>query len=197
MILARAGDDLRTLSQELEKLVLFVGDQTAITAQDVDEIFLDQSEGWIFDLTRAIGERNPAAALSQLARLTAQGDHPLKLLGSIAGEIRRLIAARQLIDGELRDLWRRGMSYQQFQQKTANRGALLLTRSPWGDYQCLQRAEQFPLSALLAHIENIFDADLRLKSSGVQGRLVMEQLLLTMCLGKGRRMRMGLPRTNL
>ena len=84
MILARAGDELRGLQQELDKLVLFVGERPAIRASDVESIFADQGEGWIFDLTRAIGERDAAGALSQLARLLAQGEHPLRLLGTVA-----------------------------------------------------------------------------------------------------------------
>lgn len=183
MIATRAGDDLRTLSQELEKLVLHCGERPSIGAKDVDMIFLDQGEGWIFDLTRAMGERNALAALAQLARLTGQGEHPLKLLGTIAGEVRRLLAARQMLDGELRGRWRRGMSYQQFQRI----GAPPLTRNPYGDYMNFQRAEQFSLSELRGHMERIFDADLRLKSSGTQAVLVMEQLILSMCLGGQRR----------
>ena len=66
MVLLRAGDDLRSLQQELEKLLLYVGDQGLIRTQDVDLIFADQGEGWIFDLTRAIAEREAAAALAHL-----------------------------------------------------------------------------------------------------------------------------------
>jgi DNA polymerase-3 subunit delta len=62
MIVARAGDELRALQQELDKLILFVGERAAIRAQDVEAIFADHGEGWIFDLTRAIGERDAGLA---------------------------------------------------------------------------------------------------------------------------------------
>jgi DNA polymerase III subunit delta len=189
MILTRAGDDLRALSQELEKLILYAGEQPSISAQDVKMIFLDQGEGWIFDLTRAIGERDANEALAQLTRLLAQGEHPLKLLGTLASEARRLLAARQLLDGELRGSWRRGMSYQQFQQAVLRPGVPLLTRNPYADYMCYQRAEHFSLAELRGHMEGIFDADARLKSSRTDPRLVMEQLILKMCLGGRRRAR--------
>ena len=183
MILARAGDELRGLQQELDKLVLFVGERPAIRAGDVENIFADQGEGWIFDLTRAIGERDAAGALSQLARLLAQGEHPLRLLGTVAAEMRRLLSARQLLETDFARVWRRGMSYQQFQQNVLPQGAPLLTRNPYADYMCFQRAERFSLAELRAYMEGIFDADLRLKSSGGQARLVLEKLLLGMCLG--------------
>ena len=183
MIIVRAGDDLRGLQQELDKLVLFVGAHPAIRAQDVEAIFVDQREGWIFDLTRAIGERDAASALSQLARLLSQGEHPLRLLGTVAAEMRRLLSARQLLETDLARSWKRGMSYPQFQQTVLKQGAPLLTRNPYMDYLFFQRADRFTLSDLRSYMEGLFDADFRLKSSGGQPRLVMEKLILDMCLG--------------
>lgn len=182
MVLTRAGEDLRALDQELEKLFLYAGERRTISAEEVELIFADQGEGWIFDLTRAVGERNPVAALAHLARLTAQGEHPLRLLATLAAEMRRLLAARQLIEGELRAVWKRGMSYQHFQQQVLPQGTPLLTRNAYADYMCFERANQFSLSELRAHMEGIFDTDLRLKSSGSDPRLIMERLLLGMCL---------------
>jgi DNA polymerase-3 subunit delta len=182
MILTRAGDNLRALDQELEKLFLYASERPTISGQDVDAVFVDQGEGWIFDLTRAVGERNPVAALAHLARLIDQGEHPLRLLATLAGEIRKLLAARQLIEGELRAVWKRGMSYPQFQQRVLPQGAPILTRNPYADYMCFERADQFSVSELRAHMEGIFDTDLRLKSSGSDPRLVMERLVLGMCL---------------
>ena len=182
MIVQRAASDLRSLGQELEKLFLYAGERAAIRAQDVEMIFTDLGEGWVFDLTRAIGERDPWAALSQLARLISRGEHPLKLLGAIASEARRLLAARQLLDGELSGRWRPGMSYPQFQQQALPQGVPLLTRNAYGDYMCLQRAERFSMNELIRYINCIHDADSRLKSSGGNPRMVMERLLIGMCL---------------
>ncbi|HSF58057.1 MAG TPA: DNA polymerase III subunit delta [Candidatus Binatia bacterium] len=183
MILLRAGDELRGLQEELEKLLLYVGEQSTIRTQDVDLIFADRGEGWVFDLTRAIGERNAPAALAHLARLLTQGEHPLKLLGTIAAEVRKLLAARDLLDGELRGRWKRGMSYQQFQQNVLRAGAPILTRNPYGDYMCFQRADQFSQGQLRAHLSGIHEADFRLKSAAHSPRIVMEKLILDMCLG--------------
>ena len=90
LIVARAGDDLRTLQQELDKLLLYAAERPAIQPQDVEAVVADHGEGWIFDLTRAIGDRDALGALGQLSRLMGQGEHPLKILGTIAGEVRRL-----------------------------------------------------------------------------------------------------------
>ncbi|HVR16884.1 MAG TPA: hypothetical protein VMS25_11045, partial [Candidatus Limnocylindrales bacterium] len=161
----------------------FVGERPTIRVEDVEAVVADHGEGWIFDLTRALGERNAATALSQLARLLAQGEPALKILGTIASETRRLLAARQLQTTELAKVWKRGMSYQQFQQTVLKQGSPLITRNPYADYMCFQRAERFSLGELRSHMEQLFAADYRLKSSSNQPRLVLERLILGMCLG--------------
>jgi DNA polymerase-3 subunit delta len=183
MILARAGDDLRGFYQEIEKMLLFVGDRTTIRVEDAELMITDRGEGWIFDLTRALGDRDAAAALAQLARLLAQGEHPLKILGTVAAEARRLLAARQLLAGDLAKVWRRGMTYAQFQQIAFAQETSLVGRNPYANYMCLQRAERFSLAELRAFMEDLFDADLRLKSSGNSSRIVLEKLFLRICFG--------------
>jgi DNA polymerase-3 subunit delta len=183
LILLRAGDDLRTLQQELNKLMLYVGEHAVIRADDVETIFADQIEGWIFDLTRFIAARDATAALCQLVRLIAGGDHPLRLLSVIAAEVRKLISARQILESDLRGRWKRGMTYKQFEQAIIEQRTTLLTRNPYADYLCFQRAETFSLPELLSHMRGIHDADLLLKSSGANPKLVMERLILQMCLG--------------
>ena len=182
LILLRAGDDLRRIAQEFEKLLLYVADQPSVRKGDVAAIFTDQAAGWIFDLTRSIADRDAVGALAHLGRLMVQGEHPLKLLGTIAAEVRRLLLARQLLENELRGCWRRGMSYGQFQQIGLSQVVPMLTRNPYADYMLFQRADKFSLGTLSRYMAKIWETDYRLKSSGRNPRLVMEGLILNMCL---------------
>lgn len=79
------------------------------------------------------------------------------------------------------------MTYTQFQQNVLRDGAPILTRNPYGDYMCFQRAERFSLDQLRNCMEGLFDVDFRLKSSGIQPRLVLEKLILDICLGSLRK----------
>jgi DNA polymerase III subunit delta len=182
MLLTRTSDDLRSLQQELEKLLLFVGDRSMIAAQDVESVIVDRGEAWIFDLTRALGDRDAKAALSNLARLLAQGEAALKILATLTSEIRRLLRARQLLATHLAKLWRRGMSYQQFQQIVLRDQGPLLTRNPYADYMCFQRAERFSLAELESCMQALFAADYRLKSGGTSAALVLERVVLGLCM---------------
>lgn len=181
MILARAGEELWAVHQELEKLCLYVGEEPWIRAKDVEEVFLDQGEGWVFDLLKAIADREPVRALGHLARLLAQGDHPLKLLGTMVGEVRRLLTARQLMEGEMRGKWRKEMTYPQFQQSVLQHGPPLLTQNPYRDYMTFKNAENFTTSEILRALQRIYQTDLRLKSSGNPPGMTMEKLILEMC----------------
>lgn len=184
-ILERAGTELWAVHQELEKLVLFVGKEPEIKVAHVEAVFRDQSEAWVFDLTDAIGQRNAARALTYLADLLDQGEHPLRILAVIAAEVRKLLTARQLIDGELRGRWRKEMTYAQFQSRVLERREPLITRSPYADYLCLQKAESFATADLLRHLRRIYLTDIRLKTSSASSRMAMERLIVEMCSGAG------------
>lgn len=187
MILAQAGEELWAVHQELEKLILYVGEEPWIRSKDVEEVFLDQGEGWVFDLLKSIADREPIRALGHLARLLYQGDHPLKLLATIVGEVRRLLAARQLMEGEMRGRWSREMTYPQFQQSVLQHGPPLLTQNPYRDYMTFKNAENFTTRELMRALEWIYQTDHRLKSSGNPPRMAMERLILEMCQREGQR----------
>jgi DNA polymerase-3 subunit delta len=181
MILARAGTQLWSVHQELEKLLLYVGNEPVIRARDVEDILLDQGEGWVFDLTKALASRDSLAALGQLARLMSRGNHPLALLGPIANEIRRLLIARQLMEGDSGRAWRSGMSYEQFQRAVLREESRQFAGNPYGIYMSFKSAENFTARELARDLELLYHTDLRLKSSGHSPRIVMERLIVELC----------------
>lgn len=56
-------------------------------------------------------------------------------------------------------------------------------RSPFPVYKTLQKAERFTRDELIRIMKNISDADRRLKRSGSSGRMILEQVILSICLG--------------
>ena len=180
-VLSRCGNELWAVHQEIEKLLLYVGDAETVGVSDVEEIFTDQSESWVFDLTDSLGERDVLQALGFLRRLMADGEYPLRVLGAIASQVRRLLSARQLLDHELARVWRQRMSYTEFQQRVPADTEGLPTKSPYANYLTLQRAERFTLPELKGFLRLLQQTDTRLKSSGHQPQAVMERLIFEMC----------------
>ena len=180
-LLSRCGNELWGVHQEIEKLLLYVGDAETVDMSAVEDIFTDQSESWVFDLTDSLGQKDAIEALGFLRRLMADGEYPLRVLGAIASQVRRLLSARQLLDNELARVWRPRMSYTEFQQRIPADTEGLPTRSPYANYLTLQRAERFTLSELTGFLRLMRETDARLKSSGHQPQAVMEGLILEMC----------------
>jgi len=182
MVLARAGTELWAVHQELEKLFLYVGDAPLIRPKDIEEIFLDQGEGWVFDLTKSLASRDALAALAQLGRLLSQGNHPLALLGPIANEIRRLLVARQLMDGDMGGQWKSSrMSPDEFRQRIFPELGPPFPTHPFAAYMTFKNAENFSARKLARDLELLYETDFRLKSSGQTPRIAMERLIIELC----------------
>ena len=90
------GDDLSRLSNEVDKLALYVGEAPAITSEAIHEASALLAHAAIWDLTSALATRDASAALEALHRLQEGGDDPRRLLGMIAWQCRDLlrVAAR-------------------------------------------------------------------------------------------------------
>lgn len=183
MVLGRCGEELWAFHQEIEKLLLYAGDAASIRTSDVEEVFTDRAEGWVFDLTDCLGRRDVLGALRHLRRLLDHGEVPLRLLGAIASEMRRLLQSRELLDKELAGVWRRGMTFNEFQRVIAPEAERLPSASPYASWLALERAERFSLNELNAYRRLIEETDARLKSSGQVPQMAMERLLIEMTTG--------------
>lgn len=83
------GTRLRDVKGELDKLILYVGDKLTLDEKDIGECCSDCREESGFALTDAISEKNASKALAVFKK--ASDEEPLKLLGSIARQIRMLL----------------------------------------------------------------------------------------------------------
>ena len=68
-VIARCGTSLREIAQEVDKLVLFVGDAAEVTLDDALTVVGESREYNVFELQKAVGERASAKALTILDRM--------------------------------------------------------------------------------------------------------------------------------
>lgn len=93
------GANLRLLDQEIQKLLLYVGEIKTITVADVQVMVpYVQSADVIFNLVDALGQRNARSAAGFLHRLLEVGEHPLGIFGMIVRQFRLLLQVRWLSD---------------------------------------------------------------------------------------------------
>jgi DNA polymerase-3 subunit delta len=190
-ILEQTGFSVRTLESELEKLFLYVGERRDVTAADADAVLVNARETSIIALANALGDRDPGRALQALRSLTAQREPSLRILATLAGEIRSLILARSVLEERLDGMMDPSMGYPAFQARVLPRlkaagpaedaVAYLAGMHPFRAFNLLRAAVRFPLGELLRDLEAIHEADLSLKTSGQPEDLILEPLLLAIC----------------
>jgi len=113
------GVNLRTFSNQLEKLISYVGRRKVITDEDVNAALERTRTDPIYAFTNAVTDRHPEAALFYLNTMldAATIDHPLQLLAAMINQFRRLIMLRDFLDGPGGELWQPGCSYPVFQSR--------------------------------------------------------------------------------
>ncbi len=92
------GEDQGALASEIDKLRLYAGG-AAVDEEAIRRVCPRNFDAEIWDLTDAVGEGRPEAALRALETLRADGRPSAALLGALANQMRRIIVAREIIDG--------------------------------------------------------------------------------------------------
>ena len=96
--LSRVGFDTRMLTQEVEKLRLYMGGGGLVSAEDVREITSIGREAEAWDLLDAFGERNAFALLDTLNRLSGQKGIGVMLAAMLEKSVRELLVLREAYD---------------------------------------------------------------------------------------------------
>jgi DNA polymerase-3 subunit delta len=185
-VVQRAGGDPAAVAMELEKLCLYAGEAATITEEDVRTSFRDMAESWIFDFTRALAQRQPAAAIRLLRALFEQGEHPLRLLALIAREVRVLLLARDCLTGPAGQQWKAGMQFAAFKDRvvpllTDDQREALGNIHPYALYQSLQNAGRMRTFALHRAVLALQDLDRKMKSSLGDPHTMIEAFVLDLC----------------
>ncbi|NLA04238.1 MAG: DNA polymerase III subunit delta, partial [Firmicutes bacterium] len=90
-------NDLYSLSNELDKYALYLGDgETTITAEVVGELFSGDIKSNIFALTDALSEGNLDRALQALSVLDRKREEPQRIFFMLVRHCRLLLGARSL-----------------------------------------------------------------------------------------------------
>jgi DNA polymerase-3 subunit delta len=166
-LLDMTGFDLRTFCGNLEKLINYVGQRDAITANDVTSALKRTKQDPIYELTNAIADRQAARALFLMKSLLDSGFHPLQILAAIVNQIRRLILAKDYTTSSVSKGWHAGVSYGVFQQN-------ILPTILEFDKALLQTLEQWEQSEL--SLEDVDPASVR--SKGKKKRKIQTDLML-------------------
>lgn len=91
------GGSLYSARREIEKLSSYVSSGRTVTTADVAMLRGIEPGASVFDLAAAIGAKHRGKALAIVARNLEAGEAPLRILGSLAWQYRRLWKVKELI----------------------------------------------------------------------------------------------------
>ena len=160
------GGDLQGLRNELMKVSLYIGDRKRIEVQDVERVVSEVRANSIFELTKALGERDSKKAFQVLSTIWESGEPPLKILGMISRQFRHLLMTKEILSHG------GGTTEVRNQVGTAN---------PYYLKELAAQAKGFSQQALQKALRNLWETDLSLKRSPLPKRLILEALIIKLC----------------
>jgi DNA polymerase-3 subunit delta len=159
------GDDQSYLANEIDKLVMCVGERRRITCEDVEAVAGESRANSIFELSDAIGRLDCYRSITLVNNLLAWGQRPTGILAFMLRQMFILLGIKSLQKKEATN------------QEICRR--LNLVPYYLGGY--LRQAARFTEAGLRERIELIQLSELRLKSSGAKRNLELESLVYRLC----------------
>ena len=163
----RVGDDLNTLLNELEKLCFYKG-EGEISRRDVDAICTRSLDASVFDLSKALVSGTAQQAFGILNDLLAQKEKPVVILGTLISAYVDMYRAQVALNsGESADAAAQVFNYKrrEFRLKNAARSSADMS-----------------LDRIRTCLDILADADTRLKSTALDERRILEELMLRLML---------------
>lgn len=162
------GGDMMMISNELEKLILYVGEKKRITLGDVETMVLAAKQRSLYELTDAISAKERVRALEVLDAILSSGDGEDAAIGHLymlAKTFRQMLVILERNVRDQRMLW--AALWQGFRVP------------PFAAEDIIRQARRYKSKRELTNaIRLIARSDLALRSNPPSKRLVLEKLVL-------------------
>src|SRR5437764_14215689 len=162
------GGDMMMISNELEKLILYVGEKKRITLGDVETMVLAAKQRSLYELTDAISARDRVRALEVLDAILSTGEGDEAAIGHLymlAKTFRQMLVIVERNVRDQRMLW--AALWQGFRVP------------PFAADDIIRQARRYKSKRELTRaIRLVAKADLALRSNPPTKRLVLEKLVL-------------------
>lgn len=170
-----AGEETRQISNELEKLDLYLGERREITLEDVQIMVPLSRKGVIWEISRAIESRRATRAIELIDQQLTKNESAIGLVkAAIIPTVRNLFFAK-LVE-----------PYRSVNQAPKGVLAVLPKKkdggiNTWGLKMAAPKARNFKLSQLQKGLENCLNADKALVTTGQDHRMVLHRLIVELC----------------
>lgn len=95
-LLTKTGTDMGNIRNELEKLIMFTMGRDVVTAEDIEEICTTRTENKIFEMVRAVTEKNQRKALDLYNDLLTLREPPMRILFLLSKQFCQMTLAKKM-----------------------------------------------------------------------------------------------------
>lgn len=96
LLLTKTGTDMGNIRMELEKLITYTMGKDVVTAYDIEDVCTTQTTNKIFDMVRAVTEKNQKYALELYYDLLTLKEPPMRILFLLAKQFRQILLCKKL-----------------------------------------------------------------------------------------------------
>jgi DNA polymerase-3 subunit delta len=195
MLVHLAGEDTRQLDSEVEKLSLYLGERTRVTAEDVRLLVPLNRAGVIFELGNAMGKRDLRRALELVRTLVYQGQSPIGiLLAAIVPRVKSMLLAADIVARHPRLPRTAYPAFAAALDKLPASETAHLPKKKDGSglnvypvFLALGESSKYTAVELRAALQACLDANLKLVTTSIDPQLVLERFLVGMLSKPGQR----------
>ena len=155
------GFEMERLEGEIEKIISYTEEQR-IQKKDIDDICIPSLEIRIFELVKALGNKQSQKALEIYSNLILMKESPHMILAMIIRQFRLILQVKYLQE--------QGMSRRQMAQRLGIQDFIIR--------DCLQQSQGFSLSTLKNALQESLETDVNIKSGKIEAVLGVEMLLI-------------------
>ncbi len=152
---------MNDILNEIEKLVLYVGERKAITEKDIDKICIKSVKSKIFDLTDAVAAKDTAKAFSLLDDMLVLKEPIPKIFFMIDRQLRQLLEVKLL----------------QKEGHTSNEIASKMGMSPYIAGKLIKQASNFSVDKIKSIIKESLSLDVGIKTGQIGDRTALELII--------------------
>jgi DNA polymerase-3 subunit delta len=190
-LVTRVGPNLRALASEVEKLLLYVGERSEITLDDVQILTTKQKLAQAFALGEALGERNLGKLMrvldQELWEIRAGIDRKKSEIGLLYGLLTKIRALLMLKDLRIRGVLKPARDYNSFKSQLErippaalpeDRRFNPLASHPFVLFQAMRQTDNYELPELIRAMSVLLQANVQLVSSSLDEAMVLQKALI-------------------
>lgn len=162
LFLTKTGTDMGNIRMELEKLLLYTLGRDVIEKEDIEAVCTTQTTNKIFDMIRAVTQKDQKKALDLYNDLLTLKEPPMRILFLLAKQFNQLMAAKEMQE--------KGYGQPEI--------ASHLGVPPFAARNYLQVAGKYRTSQLRKAVEDFTEAEELVKTGRLQDVLSVELLIV-------------------